>query len=572
MKKLFSYLIFLIIGVGIGVFAYPYLINMNNGSDAISTEGEDAQPLYWVAPMDPNYKRDQPGQSPMGMDLIPVYEENNGNDSPGTVRISPDVVNNIGVRTAQVEWSSFDNTINTVGYVKYDENRLIHIHPRVEGWIEKLHVKAVGDPVKAGDPLYDIYSPALVNAQEELVLALKRGNSTLTKAAKERLQALQIPMNTIETLTKTRKPTQTITVKAPRSGVIDQLNVREGFFVKPGTTMMSIGALDEVWVLGEIFERQMMNAKPGDEVVMKIDALPGHKWEGQVDYIYPTLDSKTRTAKIRMRFKNPEKLLKPDMFANLMIQNSDSEESLQIPKEALIRTGTQDRVVLALGEGKFKSINVTPGRIGSTMVEILDGLDEADRIVTSAQFMLDSESSKTSDFKRLHYGDTEQEQPKSVWVEAKINTLNPDSQIVNMDHPAIDEWQWPKMTMDFDVAQSIDMQQLKEGMSLHVEISKTNNGGYELSSIHVPDEGQVMDHSQHQGMDHSQHQNMDHSKQPEMDHSQHQNMDHSKQPAMDHSQHQNMDHSEQPEMDHSQHQNMDHSQHQSSESGKGTIQ
>ncbi len=526
MKKLFSYSIILIIGVGIGVFVYPHLNNMNNGTGAGSTAEQEAQPLYWVAPMDPNYRRDQPGKSPMGMDLIPVYEEDDGSDSPGTVRISPDVVNNIGVRTAQVEWSKFDNTINTVGYVQYDENLLVHIHPRVEGWIEKLHVKAIGDPINAGDPLYDIYSPALVNAQEELVLALKRGNSTLIKAAQERLRALQISTDTIETLTKSRQPTQTITVTAPRSGVIDQLNVRDGFFVKPTTSMMSIGALDEVWVLGEIFERQMMNVKPGDKVVMQIDALPGNEWQGQVDYIYPTLDSQTRTAKIRMSFENPDRLLKPDMFANLLIQSSDGEESLQIPKEALIRTGTQDRVVLALGDGKFKSINVTPGRIGSTMVEILDGLDEADRIVTSAQFMLDSESSKTSDFKRLYYGDREVAQPESVWVEAKINTVNPDSQIVNMDHPAIDEWQWPQMTMDFDIAQSVDMQQLKEGMSLHVEISKTSNGGYELSSIHVPDQGQMMDHSRHQGMDHSQHQNMDHSEHQGMDHSQHQSMNH----------------------------------------------
>ena len=175
--------------------------------------------------MNPNYKRDNPGKSPMGMDLIPVYENAGGDQEIGTVTISPDVVNNLGVRTAPATRGQLDVSVNTVGYVQYDEDRLVHIHPRVEGWIEKLHVKAAGDPVTQGEPLYALYSPTLVNAQEELLLALKRNNPTLITAAMERLSALQVPESEIHRLKKSAKVSQAITIKAPQSGVLDNLMV-----------------------------------------------------------------------------------------------------------------------------------------------------------------------------------------------------------------------------------------------------------------------------------------------------------------------------------------------------------
>ena len=269
---------------------------------------------------------------------------------------------------------------------------------------------------------------------------------------------------------------------------------------------MSIGALDQVWVIGEVFERQMMNVKQGDKVTMKMDYLPGYEWEGKVDYIYPTLNSKTRTAKIRMLFDNPDQRLKPDMFARLTINTKESDLSLLIPNEALIRTGDQDRVVLSLGDGKFKSLEVTAGRVGDKTVEILNGLQEGDRIVTSAQFMLDSESSKTSDFKRFNHGEDSSRQPDSVWVEAKINSLMPDKRMVNLDHPAIEQWSWPQMTMDFDVAENVDYGALKKDISAHIEISKNASGGYQITTIHIPgSDAKNKEDSQLKEIDHSQH-------------------------------------------------------------------
>lgn len=439
-------------------------------------------PLYWVAPMDPSFKSDKPGKSPMGMDLIPVFEEVATNQEVGTVSISPTVVNNLGVRTEPVKRGRLDLTVNTVGYVQYDEDRLIHIHPRVEGWIEKLHVKAAGNPVEKGKPLYALYSPTLVNAQEELLLAFKRNNPTLINASVDRLYALQVSKSEIDRLKRTREVRQSITVRAPQAGVLDSLNVREGMFVKPGMEVMTIGQLEHIWVIGEVFERQAADVKEGDPVRMRLDYLPGREWSGTVDYIYPSLDPKTRTAQVRVHFDNPDAYLRPGMFAQMEIATNPTEDILLIPREALIRTGNQARVVLAKGDGRFKSIMVEVGKVSEDQVEVLSGLNEGDLIVTSAQFLIDSESSKTSDFKRMEH---EKELPGSIWVEAKVVSSMTEHRMLTATHNAIEEWDWPAMTMDFKVGKTVDMSPLQTGVELHVQITRLNENDYEITETHI---------------------------------------------------------------------------------------
>lgn len=480
-----------VIGSGATYFYYPKIIGYlgHSTEQAVSEKNGDTiekKPLYWVAPMDPNYKRDKPGKSPMGMDLIPVYEESAGDDGagPGTIKISPDVVNNLGVRTAAAERKSLNTAIQTVGYITYDEDQLVHIHPRVDGWVEKLYIKASGDPVKKGQPLYDIYSPALVNAQEELILALDRKATRLISAAENRLKSLRVPSSIVRQLRETRKVRQTVTFYAPQSGVVDNLKIRQGFFVKPGSTIMSIGTLEQVWVEAEVFERQASIVDVNLPVTMSLDYLPGREWLGVVDYVYPTLDPKTRTVRVRLRFDNADQLLKPNMFAQVVIHSESSDKTLLVPKEAVIRSGLSNRVVLALGEGRFKSINVKVGRFDETYAEILSGLSEGEEVVTSAQFMLDSESSKTSDFKRMNHG--EESVPGSVWVNAVINSLMIEHRMVNATHKEISQWDWPEMTMDFKVAESVDLNVLQEKMELHVEISKIQENQYEITNIHIP--------------------------------------------------------------------------------------
>lgn len=370
-------------------------------ADELAASGPK-EPLYWVAPMDPDFKSDKPGKSPMGMDLIPVYEKSgSAEDSAGTVRISPTVVNNLGVRTEPVIQGRLPNDITTVGYVQYNEDEMAHVHPRVEGWIEALYVKAEGEPVEQGKPLYTLYSPTLVNAQEELLLAMNRGNQRLVDAANERLVALNVPVSLISQLRQNREVQRTMTVHAPASGVIENLNVREGMFIKPGDRVLSIAALDEVWVIGEVFESQLSAVESGNRVQMTLDYMPGRTWRGNIDYVYPEVNPKTRTARVRMRFDNADGVLMPGMFARLDVKGERGERQFLVPRESVIRTGQSDRLVLALEEGAFKSVNVTVGRVGERYAEILDGLAPGDTVVTSAQFLIDSESSKTSDFQRM---------------------------------------------------------------------------------------------------------------------------------------------------------------------------
>ena len=533
----------LVLGALLGGFVYHLW-----GPDGASNDVEERKPLYWVAPMDPNYKSDGPGKSPMGMDLVPVYADEQGEDSPGTIRISPDIINNLGVRTDIAHAMPMNTKIQTVGYVQYDEDHLVHMHPRVEGWIEKLYIKSAGDPVVKGMPLYDIYSPVLVNAQDELILALERNSRKLVQATENRMTALKIPQTLIDKVKRTRQVQQSVTIYAPQDGVVDNLVVREGFFVQPGTNIMSIGSLDEVWVRAEVFERQAGLVKQGDKVVMTLDYLPAREWKGVVDYVYPTLDPSTRTVQVRTRFENSDYVLKPNMFAQIVIHVSDDVPSLLIPREALIRTGSSNRVVLAMGEGGFKSVEVKVGRLDEGRAEILEGLEAGDRIVVSAQFLLDSESSVTSDFKRISHGKNAE---KSVWVEADVESLDISRNKLKITHKPIAAWNWDSMTMNMDIKPDIDLSGVRDGMKLHVEISQTNTGSYQITGIHIPDLTNS-DHSQHdmmnhEGMDHSNHQMKEVE---EMDHSQHDMMNHE---GMDHSNHQMK---EVKEVDHSQHEMM----------------
>ena len=471
------------------------------------------EPLYWVAPMDPNYRRDQPGQSPMGMDLIPYYGDD-GDDSPGTIKVSPDVVNNLGVRTQKVTAETGSTTITGVGVVKYNEEQLFHIHPRMEGWIDKLYIKSSGQEVTKGQPLYEMYSPQLVNAQEELILALKRNDRRLINASEERLKSLQFSNEQIARVKKTQTALQRVTFNSPSHGVVENLEIREGFYVKPGDTLMSIGALDDVWVEVDILEKQASLISLNQPVSMKLDYAPGKTWRGLVDFIYPTLDPITRTLKVRLRFENPDQALKPNMYASIEIDAEAENSNPMVPNEAVIRTGRSDRVVLALGDGQFKSVDVTLGYVYDDYTEVLDGLVIGDEVVTSAQFLLDSESSKTSDFKRMNHG---------VDDPAQMDHSNMDHS--NMDHSNMDHSNMDHSNMDHSNKDHSNMDHSKMDHS-KMDHSKMEHSNMDNSNMEHPE----MDHSQ---MDHSK---MDHSnmEQPEMDHSK---MDHSK---MDHSK---MDHS-----------------------------
>ncbi|NOX51409.1 MAG: efflux RND transporter periplasmic adaptor subunit [Gammaproteobacteria bacterium] len=385
----------LVVGVGIG-YLWPH------GEGTMNQAATDENKiLYYKAPMDPNYRRDSPGKSPMGMDLVPVYASDADMDDAGVVSINPRIINNLGVRTAAAKFSPLSRRIETVGYISYDEDTLHQINTRVSGWIEELATKATGDPIKRGQVLFELYSPMLVNAQEEYLAALKSSNTALHKASGERLIALGFTNKEITRLNSQRSVEQRIKVYAQSDGVVAHLGVRQGSYITPATEVMSIAKLDRVWILAEVFERQAAWVQPGQMASVELDYIPGKRWHGTVDYIYPELDPVTRTLKVRLRFDNSDQTLKPNMFTRVVISDNKTSPSIHVPLQALIRGGSVDRLVLALGDGRFRSVAVQVGIESGDRVEILAGISAGDKVVTSGQFLIDSESNVDSALARM---------------------------------------------------------------------------------------------------------------------------------------------------------------------------
>ena len=367
-----------------------------------SSSETEKKVLYWVAPMDPAYQRDKPGKSPMGMDLVPVYEdEMAGTGDSADVVISPAVVNSLGVRTETVTRGALWRKINTVGYVDFDENKISHIHMRTSGWIEKLLVKSEGERVQKGQLLFELYSPELVNAQEEFVLSLNKGGKTLVTASQKRLEALGISSGQIKRVKKTRKVEQLVSIFASQDGVVSALNVREGMYITPAMEVMMLADLSSVWLVADIFEHQVDWVKEGQPAEVHLPYMPEKIWEGTLEYVYPILDAKTRALKVRLHFDNPDEKLKPNMFAHVAIYGGPKRDVISIPREALIQTIGFQRVIIALGNGRFEQRKVRAGTESGDWVEIVSGLKEGEKVVVSAQFMLDSEASLKASFRRM---------------------------------------------------------------------------------------------------------------------------------------------------------------------------
>ncbi|WP_058120467.1 efflux RND transporter periplasmic adaptor subunit [Photobacterium kishitanii] len=471
----------LLIGTAIGVAATRYISSNSTSMTAITATATDKEPLYWVAPMDPNYQRDKPGKSPMGMDLIPVYAE----DSPattvaGTVTINAAVENNLGVKTAAVIKQKLSPQIDTIGYVAFDESHLWQTNIRVSGWVQKLYVNAVGEQVHKGDVLFTLYSPELVKSQQELLNAYRTDRSGLMRGARDRLMALGVDKQQIEQIIKTGKATKTIEVKAIADGVIASLNVREGGYLSPAQVAISAGPLNEVWVNAEIFERQAHWITTNSKATMALDAIPGQQWQGSVDYVYPILDPKTRTLRMRLKFANHNGQLKPNMFVNITLTPTTDKAVLTVPTQAVIRSGDMTRVVLAEDNGKYRSARIKIGREANNRVEVLAGLTTADRIVTSAQFLLDSESSKSADLSRINGVDSVDKTPIVTWAKGEITAINADQGVLTINHQPVSAWNWPAMTMDFNVNKKLAINTLTVGQPLKFEIKKTANNQYQI--------------------------------------------------------------------------------------------
>jgi Cu(I)/Ag(I) efflux system membrane fusion protein len=357
----------------------------------------------YVCPMHPQIIRGKPGSCPIcGMDLVAVENEPDGDV---TVEINPALVNSLGVRTAVAEKGRLWRMIDTVGYIDVDESLISHIHLRTEGWIEKLYISAEGDRVSKGDRLFDLYSPALINAQEEYVEALRSGNQRLIRSSRDRLKSLDISGDQIDALKRTRKVSDAVTYYASQDGIVTSLKTPEGMFVKPATRVLSLVDLSRVWVQVEVFEQQANWVAVGQPAEMQLSFLPGRQWDGEVAYVYPELDARTRTLRVRLQFDNPEEALKPNMYANVRLYAGPRDGVLIIPSQALIDSGREVRVIIDQGDGRYAPRKVAAGMQSGDFVEIVSGLDEGDRVVVSGQFLIDSEASLKASLQRMQGGE-----------------------------------------------------------------------------------------------------------------------------------------------------------------------
>ncbi|MGE0127690.1 MAG: efflux RND transporter periplasmic adaptor subunit [Blastocatellales bacterium] len=365
--------------------------------------------LYWQDPMHPAYKSDKPGKAPdCGMDLVPVYEEGaemQSNLPEGAFKISPEKQQLIGVQYGEAAYKPVSKTLRTVGRMAYDETKIVRIHPKFEGWIEKVWVDFTGKLVEKGQPLISIYSPELLQTQQEFLLARRgreelaestfRGainaSESLYQAARKRLELWDINEAQIAELEKSGSPTKTLTLYAPTNGFVLTRNAFLKQRVTPETELYSIADLSTIWVLADIYEYEAPEIKLGQAVNITLSYSPGHVYRGKVTYVYPQLDSTTRTLKVRIEVPNPGFALKPDMYANIELK-IDYGRRLVVPQEAVLDSGSEQTIFIAHEGGYFEPRKVQLGAKVDNNFIILGGLKAGERVVTSANFLIDSES------------------------------------------------------------------------------------------------------------------------------------------------------------------------------------
>ena len=480
----------LIIGLAGGVLISNFTI-LGQPLDLDKPDKKPAEktPLYWVAPMDPNFRRDEPGKSPMGMDLVAVYaDESDGN----SVSISAVVEQNLGVRTSKAERRSLWRKVEATGYIGYDESRLSQINVRTEGWVQRLLVETEGERVKKGQLLFEFYSPQLVNAQKEYIQAKRRNETRMVDAAEKKLLALGMAASGIQRLSQSGKVTESIQVLAPQDGIITRLNVQEGIFIKPATEVMSLADLSSVWLQAGVFESQAEWVAEAQSAEARLSYMPGEVFSGRVDYVYPVLDPVTRTLQVRLRFDNPQEQMKPNMYARVTIFGKSHPGALSIPREALIRGARFDRVVVALGDGRYVVREVISGIESGEWVEIKSGLDVGDVVVTSAQFLIDSEASMAGSIQRLDSSVVmgNEATAKIVFGSGTVQAIDAKTRRIRVSHGPIEDLGWAAMTMEFDVLPGVGLESIQIGQNIRFELHASAVGDYQISIVNKVENSQ----------------------------------------------------------------------------------
>jgi Cu(I)/Ag(I) efflux system membrane fusion protein len=453
--------------------------------------------LYWHDPMVPGQRFDKPGRSPfMAMDLVPVFAEEGADQ--GQVSISPRLAQSFGVRTVEARSGSMASSFSAVGAIAVDERSLVGVQSRVQGFVEKLHVRATYDGVRQGQPIAELFVPDWVVAQEEL-LALKSsaqpGAAALVDAARNRLRLLGMPQAEIERVEREGSVAGRVTVTAPVGGIVWEIGARDGMAVMPGTNLVRIAGLGSVWLIAEVPEAQAALMAVGTPVEARAAAYPDRVFNGMVQALLPEVNAATRTVRARIVLNNPGAVLKPGMFASASFKGPDSKAAVLVPSEAVIRTGTRNVVIIARGEGKFAPVEVEVGRESGDLVEIRKGVAAGDQVVASSQFLIDSEASLKGVLSRMaepaqaaasadpHAGHIRPAPADTMRHKAVGVVRGVGSGGAIIEHAPIPSANMGAMTMEYKSPQGGLPGNVKEGSRVDFEFVLTPKGEYELTTI-----------------------------------------------------------------------------------------
>lgn len=477
---------------------------------AASTAAAARKILYYRNPMGLPDTSPLPKKDAMGMDYVPVYE---GEAEPdGQLSISPDKVQKLGVKSEAAAMRVLDTTLRATGRIEVDERRTYTIAPKFDGWVERLYVNTTGQTVDKGQALFDVYSPELVSAQREHALAVqglasmqnadddaRKSMQQLVAASTARLRNWDIT-DAQSAASGVTGSAQRVTFRAPVSGVVLEKKAVQGMRFSAGEPLYQIADLASVWVIAEVPEQDIGQVRLGSRTRVTVDAYPDRAFDGRVTFIYPTLDSATRTVQVRMEIANPNRLLKPAMFANVQIEAGKSGKVLTVPASAVIDSGTRRIVLVRLAEGRFEPRTVTLGGRSDDYVEILNGVAEGEQVVTSANFLIDAESNLKAALGGMSEHAARSAVPaaapadytthaaparqKTVGHQGQgvLDAINPDG-TVSITHEPIKSLGWPGMTMDFALANSSLAAGIKPGSAISFELVERSPGEWVITRL-----------------------------------------------------------------------------------------
>ena len=469
--------------------------------------------LYYRNPMGLPDTSPVPKKDQMGMDYIAVYADAEPASATPLVKLSLDKVQKLGVKTEAVALRDLSRTIRAVATVQANERLLHTISPRFDGWIERLYVNTTGQAVRKGEALMDVYSPDLIAAQQEYLIA-KRGVQTLSGAGAEvqasmqrlvdsallRLRNWDISAADLERLTQDGKTTQYLTLRSPANGVVLEKPAIQGKRFMAGEVLYQVADLSQVWLLGDVFERDLGQVRIGQPANIRVDAYPGKVFAGKVTFVYPTVNPETRTAKVRIELATPQGLLKPSMYAQVELASSRGKgQMLAVPESAVLDTGTRQLVLVQLGEGRFEPRPVKLGAHGDGYVEVLQGVKAGEMVVVSANFLIDAESNLNAAFSGFGQGAEGVKPPEKNAAksdspaaaaapathrgEGTVKAVDPANASITLAHEPIASLKWPAMTMDFKVKDAALLRALKPGQRIAFDLAGEPGGEYTIVSI-----------------------------------------------------------------------------------------